>query len=87
MGTDNLYEFQEKYFNVVHANEETPKKKGGKKKQVPYTCPRCNYNSDRRCDMVYHLFTAKRICPGVVRDMELTEEIKNSIIRNRIYHV
>jgi hypothetical protein len=58
-----------------------------KKKQVPYTCPRCDYKTDRRCDMVYHLYKLQRICPGVAHRIELTDDIKACVIENRIYHI
>ena len=81
----NLHEFQRQFFEPHKPHKAN--RKSGKKKQVPYTCPRCDYKTDRRCDMMYHLFTSNRICPGVVIDIELTSTIKDSVIRNRIYPV
>lgn len=52
-----------------------------------YTCPRCNYTTSKKTYMYKHLFTLKRICPGHKSSIELTEEIKQYILTNRIYVV
>lgn len=53
--------------------------------EQPYKCPRCNYESVVKQNMKYHL-NRKRVCPKV-NDVELTPEIKESILINRIYHI
>ena len=52
--------------------------------ETPYTCARCNYVTKIKRDIKLH-FTRKTICPKI-NDIELTDEIKESIIRDRIYH-
>jgi hypothetical protein len=37
--------------------------------------------------MRYHLYERKKICPGLVNDIELTEEIKQKILENRVYKI
>ena len=56
-----------------------------KNKIPPYTCPRCGYQSPRKWDIHRHLYTRTTRCPGVVDDIELTEEIKQYIINNRVF--
>lgn len=50
-----------------------------------YTCPRCGYKTDRKSSMEYHLVKAKNTCPILENDIELTDDIKNYILTNRIY--
>lgn len=58
-----------------------------KSKVKPYTCVRCGYNSDQKNNMRYHLYKRQNVCPGVVDDIELTDEVKDQIMRNRVYHI
>jgi hypothetical protein len=58
-----------------------------KNSHAPYTCPRCGYQTRHKPTMRYHLFTAKKICPTIVADVALTEEIKEHVINNRVYHM
>jgi len=37
--------------------------------------------------MFYHLYTAKRKCPAVVKNLELTDDIKAIVMDSRIYHI
>lgn len=53
----------------------------------PYTCPRCGYQTSSKPDMRKHLYNLKKTCPGQERDIELTNEIKDKIMANRIYHI
>lgn len=49
-----------------------------------YKCPRCRYETPRRQYMVRH-FERGKICPN--RDgLELTDFIKETVLRDRIYH-
>lgn len=56
-----------------------------KNKISQYTCPRCGYKSSKKWDMQRHLYTRMKVCPGEVDDITLTEEIKESIIKNKVY--
>ena len=51
---------------------------------VPYTCYRCGYETRQRGHMVKH-FNLLKPCPGHVNAVFLTDEIKESIMQNRIY--
>lgn len=57
-----------------------------RRKHIPYQCPRCGYKSAKKWDMQRHLYGRDKECQGEVEDIELTDEIKESIIKNRIYH-
>lgn len=54
---------------------------------TPYTCYRCKYTSKDKRHMRIHLNERKKLCPAVSldTDVELTEEIKNKILANRVY--
>ncbi len=54
-------------------------------KKILYTCPRCGYETKRKPDIKNHLYERKKLCPGAVADIELTDVIKEKIILNRIY--
>lgn len=52
-----------------------------------YTCARCNYTSKNKTCMRRH-FAKTKLCPAksLDTDIELTDEIKEKILTNRIYH-
>lgn len=50
----------------------------------PYTCYRCGYETHHKAHIKNH-FNRKKICPATIRNDELTDEIKNEILRSRIY--
>ena len=52
----------------------------------PYLCPRCGYNTPKKPHMRYHFYATKKPCQGIVRLIELTEEIKQTILDHRVYH-
>ena len=54
---------------------------------IPYTCARCGYASPRKSSMYNHLFHKKTSCPKAISDIELTDEIKHTILDNRVYRV
>lgn len=54
-------------------------------KKKPYTCPRCAYVTALKTDMFKHLYKLKKTCPGQESLIELTEEVKQSILNNRVY--
>lgn len=49
-----------------------------------YVCPRCSYTTVKRANIITHL-ERKRPCADI-NHLELTEEIKEIVLRNRIYH-
>lgn len=50
----------------------------------PYTCPRCGYKSTIKTNFHNHLYKKKKVCPVLVRDIELTEARKEYLMENRI---
>jgi hypothetical protein len=58
-----------------------------KNKNPPYSCPRCNYESLRKDCIETHLYAKKKPCPSVRSNIELTDEIKQHVVKNRIYIV
>lgn len=51
----------------------------------PYTCPRCGYVSKKKCNINKHLMNLQKPCPAVCSRIELTDEIKQCILDNRVY--
>jgi hypothetical protein len=56
-------------------------------KKDPYNCIRCGYNAQQKIHMKYHLYDLKKACPCLLNNIELTDDIKEFILANRIYHV
>ena len=56
-------------------------------RSTPYECPRCNYKTQYSTSMYSHLYNRKKTCPGERCNMPLTEEVKQIIMKERIYHV
>ena len=56
-------------------------------KRQDYTCPRCGYHTSRKECMRRHLYQNKRPCPTTSHDIDLTDDIKQYILDNRIYKV
>lgn len=54
-------------------------------KKPNYECIRCGYETDSKSHMHKHLFLKKKLCPQTKNLIDLTEEIKNHILDNRIY--
>lgn len=52
---------------------------------VPFTCPRCDYKTKIGRDIKLH-FNRKLQCPKI-QDINLTPEIKNMVIQDRVYHI
>lgn len=50
-----------------------------------YKCCRCNYETSHKGSMVNH-FKRKKPCPNL-NNIEMTDEIKQKILDNRIYHI
>jgi hypothetical protein len=55
------------------------------KAKQPYECPRCGYVSARKSNMCQHFFAKKNPCPCVKADVELTQEVTDYVLTNRIY--
>lgn len=55
--------------------------------KTPYTCPCCGYNTSKKSHMHRHLNQLLKPCPKSENDIELTEEIKQKILRDRVYHI
>lgn len=51
----------------------------------PYCCPRCGYSYNHKGSMQRHLYNLSRPCPNLSNDILLTDEIKQSVLANRIY--
>lgn len=56
-------------------------------KKEPYLCPRCGYETIRKDLMRKHLYNLKKPCPGQKNKIELTEPIKQEILRDRVYEI
>lgn len=54
-------------------------------KKIPFTCPRCGYETKIKTHMQNHLYVRQNVCNASISSLELTEEIKAIIIRDRIY--
>ena len=54
-------------------------------KNLPYTCFCCGYVTSNKSNMVQHFYKRKTPCPKTVNNVELTEEIMQHILKNRIY--
>ena len=52
-----------------------------------YTCPCCGYHTTHKTNMHFHLYKLKKPCPKSKNVIELTDEIKQHILQNRIYQV
>lgn len=51
---------------------------------VPYCCPRCDFTTNRKSRIYDHLFQRKKECPAVKEEIELTLDLKNYILENRV---
>lgn len=50
-----------------------------------FTCPRCGYHTLKKSSMFDHLYSKKKICPAQVKDIVLTDNIKEYLLLNRVY--
>jgi hypothetical protein len=53
--------------------------------KIPYHCPRCGYETIQKNSMRIHLLQKKSACPTLESTLELTEEIKQYVLANRIF--
>lgn len=56
-------------------------------KRAPYLCPACGYATAQKSHMRQHFYDVKNECPKTVNDIDLTDEIKEFVLKNRVYHV
>lgn len=56
-------------------------------KHEDYKCPRCGYVSHHKGNMRHHLYKKTKPCPATKEVIELTEQIKEHILANKIYKV
>ncbi len=56
-------------------------------RNTPYTCVCCNFQTRDKYDMRRHLYGRKTPCPMSVNPIELTDEIRDYILQNRVYHI
>lgn len=56
-------------------------------KYSDYQCVRCGYESSHKANMRRHLYDKTSTCPAEKNNIELTDEIKEYILKNRIYKV
>lgn len=52
---------------------------------VPYQCARCGYTTKDKFNMRNHLYKKIKLCPALKSNTELTDDIKDFILANRIY--
>jgi len=52
-----------------------------------YECVRCGYQTRRKGNMHKHLYLNLKPCPSVKNRIDLTEEIKQDILKNRIHFI
>lgn len=53
----------------------------------PYECPRCGYSTNTKQNIHKHLYVKKKQCQGVKSNVDLTDDIKETIIKNRKFIV
>jgi hypothetical protein len=53
----------------------------------PYTCICCGYETIYKTAMNTHFYNKKKHCPRIMNNIELTDEIKQYILNNRIYKI
>jgi len=54
-------------------------------KLYPYTCPRCGYKTGHKGHMQRHLYEKKDQCGTIIDNIDLTDDIKQHIVKYRLY--
>lgn len=57
-----------------------------RKPKLPYTCPACGYETIQKNDMNKHFYKVLKPCPKQLNNIDLTDDIKEFVLANRIYH-
>lgn len=52
-----------------------------------YECPCCGYDTPKKHNMMNHLYNLKKPCPKSKNNIDLTEDIKEHILKNRVYKI
>jgi hypothetical protein len=81
----NLYHTiinQSKLIEIIIRSEEL-----SSNKKIPYTCIKCGFETDRKSTMYNHLMKKIKSCPASMNKIDLTDEIKEYILENRVYHI
>jgi len=52
-----------------------------------YQCARCGYATRIKSNIKKHLYNVVKDCPVVLNDIELTDDVKEYILKNRVYRV
>jgi hypothetical protein len=65
----------------------TEKQRRIRKTYPEYECVRCGYKTREKGDMKKHFYTRVDVCPAVLCNIELDEEVKTHILKNRVYLV
>jgi predicted RNA-binding Zn-ribbon protein involved in translation (DUF1610 family) len=84
MGDMNMMEFIEKC--GYHTPERNYRLSSERYQEPPYTCPRCGYETRQKSHMYRHFWETARKCSNTVLDIELTEEVKNKILDDRVFY-
>lgn len=58
---------------------------GRKKADLLYTCPRCGYQSMSTTCIKNHLYKRLTPCKPTLKNIELTDNIRTQILKERIY--
>lgn len=58
---------------------------GRKKENYCYTCPRCGYETRSMTCINRHLYKRKKPCAVKIKDIDLTEDVKQNVLVNRVY--
>lgn len=56
-------------------------------KSIDYECPRCAYKTHHRGHMRNHLYHKNKMCPATKSIVELTDDIRDYVLDNKIYPV
>jgi transcription elongation factor Elf1 len=72
---------------VKKKRKNKKKKKRPTLEQTPYTCPKCGYNTILKGHIRDHFNKRKTLCPAITNNIELTEEIKEYVLLNRVYNI
>lgn len=54
-------------------------------KKILYTCYRCDYQTSVKMSMHRHLYLRNKLCCGSSHDVDLTDDMKGQIMKNRLY--